>query len=34
MLSHLSQVPKQAVVWGMVTSTIHQFKEIKWIVRA
>jgi SOS-response transcriptional repressor LexA len=29
MLSHLSQVPKQAVVWGMVTSTIHQFKEIK-----
>ena len=29
MLSHLSQVPKQATVWGMVTSTIHIFKDIR-----
>lgn len=28
-LSHLSQVPKQATVWGIVTSTIHQFKDVK-----
>lgn len=29
MLSHLHQVPKDATVWGVITSTIHQFKEIK-----
>lgn len=29
MLSHLSQVPKQATVWGMVTSVIHIFKDIQ-----
>lgn len=29
MLSHLSQVPKQATVWGMVTSTTHIFKDIR-----
>lgn len=28
-LSYLSQVPKQAVVWGIVTSTIHIFKDIR-----
>ncbi len=28
-LSHLSQVPKEAVVWGTVTSTIHRFKDIR-----
>lgn len=27
MLSHLHQVPKNAVVWGTITATIHQFKE-------
>lgn len=29
MLSYLSQVPRQAVVWGMVTSTIHIFKDVR-----
>lgn len=29
MLSHLHQVPKDATVWGTITTTIHQFKEIK-----
>lgn len=28
-LSHLHQVPKNAVVFGTVTATIHQFKEIR-----
>ena len=29
MMSYLHQVPKDAVVWGTVTSTIHQFKEVR-----
>lgn len=28
-LSHLSQVPKSAAVWGIVTSTIHIFKDVQ-----
>lgn len=28
MLSHLHQVPKHATVWGTITATIHQFKEV------
>lgn len=28
-LSHLSQIPKQAVVFGIVTSTIHIFKDVR-----
>lgn len=26
--SHLHQVPKNAVVWGTITATIHRFKEV------
>lgn len=28
-LSYLSQVPKNAVVWGIVTSTTHIFKDVR-----
>lgn len=29
MLSFLSKVPKQATVWGIVTSTTHIFKDVR-----